>query len=296
MIKRTIYLGSPSYVKSKAGQMVVEKEGSTTASTIPFEDIGVGLLDNAQITLTHDVLRRLEANKAVVISCDEQHMPSALMTSLHGHTLHTKIARAQMESSQVLRKQLWQQTIKQKLMNQALVLNSFDLPSERLYVLKERVLSGDTTNVEGQAAAYYWKTLLGEGFNRDRYGLYPNNMLNYGYSILRSMVARSIVASGLIPSLGLHHRNQYNPYCLADDLMEPFRPFMDYLVICITQESEESFILDKEIKSTLLSIATVDGRWGRSKRPLMVGMSYTAASFVECLSGKKRKISYPEII
>lgn len=298
MIKRTIYLASPSYIKSRSDQMIIESRNlnSTLAASIPFEDIGVVLLDNPQITLTHDVLRQLESNKAILISCDEQHMPSALMTSLHGHTLHSKIARAQIESSQVLKKQLWQQTIKQKIHNQMMVLSTFDLPHERLVVLKERVLSGDSTNVEGQAAAYYWKTLYGEGFIRDRYGDYPNSLLNYGYAILRSMVARAIVASGLIPALGLHHQNQYNPYCLADDIMEPYRPFVDYLVTCIFQSEEASFILTKETKATLLSVATMDGKWGKIKRPLMIGMSYTSASLVECLRGRKRKISYPELI
>jgi CRISPR-associated protein Cas1 len=159
------------------------------------------------------------------------------------------------------------------------------------------VRSGDPDNLEARAAVYYWKSLFGHipGFIRDREGTAPNNLLNYGYAILRAVVARSLVASGLLPTFGIHHHNRYNAYCLADDIMEPYRPYVDHLVYDITEQYGVDVELSKDIKAELLSIPTLDVVIGDKQSPLMVAASQTTASLYKCYNGELRKIAYPEI-
>ena len=296
MIKRTLYLGNPAYIKVKNAQLVIVMKTPVDKEIIrPIEDIGVILLDNNQITITHYAIKALMKNKVALISCDDHHMPASLMLPLEGHTQQSEKYRFQIDASVPLKKKLWKQTVTAKIENQKRVLEKLDKPADRLKVLLGRVQSGDSENIEAQAAAYYWPTLL-EDFIRDRYGEPPNNLLNYGYAIVRSMIARSLVSSGLLPTLGIHHKNKYNAYCLADDIMEPYRPFID--LIChdmFINKGMESF-LSKSSKAQLLSIATVDGQFGLNKRPLMVGMTYTTASLAACFQGEKRKINYPLLI
>jgi len=191
-----------------------------------------------------------------------------------------------------LKKNLWQQTVKAKINNQKELLQSLDIPNKRLEVLQRNVKSGDSTNIEGQAAAYYWPNLF-EDFKRDRYGDPPNHLLNYGYSILRSIIARALLSSGLLPTQGIFHKNKYNAYCLADDIMEPYRPFIDKLVYQIYNPREAQQFISKSEKVVLLKIATENVRFEGITRPLMVGVSTTTKSLVECFKGKRRKVKYP---
>lgn len=293
MIKKSLYFGNPCYLSVKLKQLVVQVKDTDEQRTLPIEDIGVVILDHPQITLTHEVIRSLSGNNAILVSCNESHMPETYVQPLAGNTLMTKVFNAQVESSLPLKKQLWQQTVQAKIHNQAEVLKKLGKNAKRLEVLERNVQSGDSENAEGQAAAYYWQQLFGTDFFRDSEGEPPNNLLNYGYAILRSIVARSLVGSGLNLSLGIFHSNQYNAHCLTDDIMEPYRPFVDLLAYEIWQNNDLASFLDKETKARLLSIATVDVKMGNGSSPLMVGLVQTTASLAECFLGRKRKIKYP---
>lgn len=311
MIKKTLEFSNPAYLSLSNEQLViklpeVEKAISLPESfkrdsirTIPIEDIGIMILDNKQITVTQGVLEKLLENNCAVITCDNSHMPVGLMLPLCGNTTQSERFRDQINASLPLKKQLWQQTIKQKIENQAVVLNSTRGEIvKNMLVWANDVKSGDPDNYEARAAAYYWKSLFPkiEGFTREREGIPPNNLLNYGYAILRAVVARSLVGSGLLPTLGIHHHNRYNAYCLADDIMEPYRPFVDKLVIEITDTNDNYENLAKELKIKLLSIPVLDVKINGARSPLMIAVGQTTASLYKCFSGEQRKIAYPTII
>lgn len=257
MVKRTLYFGNPAYLSLRLGQLVVRlpspeptiSKDSFEAKTIPVEDIGVVVLDNKQITITQGLLEALLENNCAVLTCDSSRLPVGLMLPLCGHTLQNERFRDQIDASLPLKKQIWQQTIRQKILNQAAVLRySTGQEHNNMLVWAEEVRSGDSANLEARAAAYYWKTVFGDAmFVRGREEAPPNNLLNYGYAILRAVVARSLVCSGLLPTLGVHHHNRYNAYCLADDIMEPYRPYVDRMV-CDMIESDGSMILTPEVK------------------------------------------------
>jgi CRISPR-associated protein Cas1 len=297
MIKQTLYFGNPAYLSLKHQQLQIirKKDKGEVITTRPIEDIGVVILDHAQITITHHAIRALQKNKAAIISCDEQHLPSSLMLPIEGNTLQSKVYRHQLAASLSLTKGLWQQTVVAKIQNQIKVLELYGRSTKRLQVLIKRVGSGDPKNIEGQASAYYWARLL-PGMKRDQDGDPPNNLLNYGYTIIRSMVARSLVASGLHPTVGIFHKNQYNAYCLVDDIMEPYRPFVDVLVMQIIEGNENlELFLNKSDRVQLLNVMSADAIYGKKRSPLMVGMSMTTASLVHCYQGTKRKLKYPLI-
>lgn len=308
MIKRTLYFGNPAYLSFKNSQLVIklpEVENndtlpnsfkSSSVKTIPIEDIGVVVLDNQQITITQGLLAALSENNAVIINCDFKHLPFSMMLPTAAHHAYTEKLRFQLEASVPLKKNLWQQTIIAKINNQAAMLEKLGVNAARLHYLSGIVKSGDKENCEGRAAAYYWKVLFDdeETFKRHRYGESPNNLLNYGYAILRGVVARSLVASGLLTAIGIHHRNKYNPYCLADDIMEPYRPLVDELVLQIAFEEDNLEQLSPLLKRKLLQIPAMDIFIDGQKSPLMVGMKRTTASLMQCFEGESRKLIYPE--
>ena len=266
--------------------------------TRPIEDIGVVVLDHKQITITQGALEALLENNCAVITCDSNHLPVGLLLPLVGNTTQNERFRDQLDASLPLRKQLWQQTMQYKIRNQSAVLaQCSDAETKCMQIWANDVRSGDPDNLEARAAVYYWKSLFGHipGFIREREGVAPNNLLNYGYAILRAVVARSLVASGLLPTLGIHHHNRYNAYCLADDIMEPYRPYVDRLVYDITEQYGVDVELSKDIKAELLSIPTLDVVIGGKRSPLMVAASQTTASLYKCFSGELRKITYPEL-
>lgn len=308
MIKRTLYFGNPAYLSVKHAQLEIrlpEVEKNSTlpdsfkasaVKQVPIEDIGVVVLDNRQITITQGALSALLGNNVAVISCDEHRMPAGLMLPLDGNTTQSERFRHQIEASLPLKKQLWQQTIQAKIANQAAVLlQQRGLECGNMEAWAKQVKSGDSENLEGRAAAFYWQNMFGhiEGFNRDREGIPPNNLLNYGYAILRAVVARSLVASGMLPTLGIHHHNRYNAYCLADDIMEPYRPFVDKLVAEIVDSGADLSTLTTEIKGKLLSIPVLDVTINERRSPLMIAVGMTTASLYKCYSGEIRKIAYP---
>lgn len=312
MIKRTLYFGNPAYLSLSYKQLLVrlpevetnktlhDKFKKEAESQIPIEDIGLIILDNSRITITQSVIAELLDNNVALITCDNSHHPTGLMLNLDGNSLQAKRFIHQIESSAPLKKQLWQQTIKQKINNQGILLEKQKHGNpQMLYNMAKQVRSGDPENHEGRAAAYYWQNIFGEEkkFQRDREGKHPNSWLNYGYAILRAGAARSLVGSGLLPTLGIHHRNQYNSYCLADDIMEPYRPFVDELVCKLLRIFPESTgEITTEIKHALLGIPVIDVEIGGKKSPLMLAFQTTTASLSKCFEGKESKILYPQIL
>jgi len=302
MIKRTLYFGNPAYLSLKNSQLVIklpEVEKTDTlpeifkaesVRTIPIEDIGVMVIDNKQITFTSGLMEALLNNNCAIITCNSRSMPQGLMLPLEKNNTQSERFTAQIDASLPLKKQLWQQTI------QAYVLNTM-----RGEVVKNMlkwagdVKSGDSDNLEGRAAAYYWKNMFPEieDFTRGREGVPPNNLLNYGYAILRAVIARALVGSGLLPTLGIHHHNRYNAYCLADDIMEPYRPFVDKLVLEIIDSKIDITELSKEIKARLLQIPVLDVIINGERSPLMIAAGQTTASLAKCYLGESRKIAYP---
>lgn len=302
MIKRTLYFGNPAYLSLSNQQLVFKTArvdgGSDDMRTIPIEDIGVVVIDNQQITITSGLLASLVDNNVAVITCDSKSMPTGLVLPLECNSVQGERFRNQIDASLPLKKQLWQQTVENKILNQAAVLKYVIGEDQRnMLAWAGSVRSGDSDNLEGRAAAFYWKNVFPEipFFVRDRYEMAPNNLLNYGYAILRAIMARAIVSSGMLPTLGIHHHNRYNAYCLADDIMEPYRPYVDKLVIEIMADVGSCPSLTKEVKTRLLSIPVLDVMIAGQRSPLMVAASLTTSSLYKCFSGESRKILYPEM-
>lgn len=305
MIKRTLYFGNPAYLSLANAQLVISRpsdgdlpldDQSQVVKTIPIEDVGVVILDNRQVTITSCLVSELLNNNVALITCDDKSMPTGLMLPLHTNTLQSERFQDQLEASLPLRKQLWQQTVEAKIRNQAAVLKKVSGADARnMLAWAGSVKSGDSDNMEARAAAFYWKNIFPdlETFTRDRYGPAPNNLLNYGYAILRAVIARSLVATGLLPTLGIHHHNRYNAYCLADDIMEPYRPFVDTIVADVMVDNP-CHQLTREIKAKLLTIPVLDVVIDGHRSPLMIAATATSASLYKCFSGVSRKILYPE--
>ncbi|MBN8702296.1 MAG: type II CRISPR-associated endonuclease Cas1 [Bacteroidetes bacterium] len=313
MIKRTLYFGNPAYLNLRDNQLVVrlpeiekndnlpESFKKEASASIPIEDIGIVVLDNKQITLTQGLLGALLANNTVVTTCDATHHPTGLLMPLSGNTIQNERFRAQLDASEPLKKNLWAQTVEQKIKNQSEHLKLRGIKHEYLIPVYKNIKSGDSDNAEGTAAAYYWKNLSpallhnNAEFRRHREGASPNNYLNYAYALLRATMARSIVGAGLLPTLGIFHRNRYNAYCLADDLMEPYRPLVDKVVCDLLHTQPLNEDIPKEIKIELLKIPAMDVVMEGEKSPLMVATQRTAASLVKCFNGEQRKLIYPEM-
>ncbi len=314
MIKKTLYFGNPAYLSLRQAQLVIKLPEIASNATLseslraqgeitkPIEDIGIVVLDNKQITITQGVIESLLENNCAIITCDSHRMPVGMMLPLCGNSIQSERFRDQIEASLPLKKQLWQQTIKAKIANQAATLSvCTDTEIGCMRKWADEVRSGDADNHEARAASYYWKNLFKgfsglEFFTRGREGIPPNNLLNYGYALLRAVVARALVTSGMLPTLGIHHHNRYNAYCLADDIMEPYRPYVDQLVYDIVRELGVEHIgaLSKEVKFRLLGIPTLEVVVNGKRSPLMVAVSQTTASLYKCYSGELRRIAYPE--
>lgn len=301
MIKRTLYFGNPSYLSLNQQQLLIKQPNEQgemqIRSSVPIEDIGLVILDNQQITISQGAIDFLLQNNVALITCNQTHHPTGLMLNLDGHVLQNMRFREQLEASEPLKKQLWAQTITQKIKNQKAVLDIINKPSNYLEPLHKNVKSGDTDNCEATAAAYYWQTIFNHlpDFTRHRKGIVPNNYLNYGYAILRATMARSIVGAGLLPTLGIFHANKYNAYCLADDLMEPYRPYVDKLVYDYIMNNPLNDDLTKEDKVYLLKIPVIDVEMNGEKSPLINATQRTAYSLAKCFEGSQRKLLYPEL-
>lgn len=306
MIKRTLYFGNPAYLSLSSRQLVIRKSESPKEGaqgenicTRAIEDIGVIVIDHPQITLTSALIAALLDNNVALITCDSHHMPTGLLLPLSGNTIQSERFQAQVSASLPLKKQLWQQTVKQKIANQSTILRQLtSAEAGCMDKWSNDVRSGDVDNLEGRAAAYYWKNLFAQEidhFKRGREEAAPNHLLNYGYAILRAIIARALVSSGLLPTLGIHHHNRYNAYCLADDIMEPYRPYVDAHVLVLLRQKGFQEELTQEDKAYLLQIPTLDVCVEGKRSPLLVAASLTTASVVKCFTGELRKISYPKL-
>lgn len=295
MLKRTLFFTQPSHLSFKNEQLIIYLKEEKQEHSVPVEDIGFMILENPQITFTLRVIEACNANNTAMLFCDQRHHPSAMLQNLDGNNMHSEIVRKQINASKSLKKQLWKQVVISKIRNQGTFLEK-RRKTNKIPVagFTSKVKSGDTTNVEASFARLYWKDLLGEDFVRDRYGSPPNHLLNYGYTILRAAVARAITASGMLPVFGIHHHGKYNAYCLADDLMEPYRPYVDAVVMNIYNENPDSVDVEKDDKTRLLEVLTTDVKMSQVTRPLMVALSLTTASLVACFKEEKRKLELPE--
>ena len=302
MIKRTVCIENACFLKFANEQMIVSYKHikgmeDRPDKTVPVEDLGMLVLEHPQISLTHYLLDRLTSNNVAVVTCNETHHPSGLLMPLEGNTLQSERFKAQIEATEPLKKQLWQQTVKAKIGNQAALLKKREGKWLLLKNLADNVKSGDADNNEAVAAAHYWQHLFPPAWNfyRKRDGAPPNNLLNYGYAIVRAGMARALVGAGLLPTLGIFHRNRYNAYCLADDMMEPYRPFVDMLVRSIIDKTSAVETLTQELKVELLKIPGMDVLLNEESSPLMVAMQRTAASLAKCYTGEQRKLLLPVI-
>ncbi len=297
MIKRTLFFSKPYYLSLKYSQLVIRSKGNGEEQSedvsIPVEDIGYMVLEHPQISFSIKLLEQLCSNNVAVVFCDSKHMPSSMLLPLDGHHIQGEMFRHQLAATAPLKKNLWKQTIEAKIMNQARMLEFQGINPVGLKNIAKNVKSDDSDNREGFAAKLYWQALMGNDFVRDRYGAPPNHFLNYGYILLRSAVARALVGSGLLATLGIHHRNRYNAFCLADDIMEPYRPYVDRIVVGLNRKYPDAGELTTEQKAGLLGLFSEDVVIGKVKRPLMLALSVTTASLARCYSCESRRIVYP---
>ena len=267
MLKRTLVFSNPMILSLKNRQIVIAyKESQDEKITVPIEDVGVVLLENQQINITLPLLNALAENDVQVVICNNKGMPNAMIQSMNSNNLQCENLRNQIDCGEVLKKQLWKQVVEAKIRNQASVLDSIGEDGKILKPFYRNVRSGDVDNREGVAARIYFQNLFGESFVRNRDEPGTNALLNYGYSILRAATCRAIVASGLLPAIGICHHNRSNAYPLADDLMEPFRPFVDGIVYNLIMRGEDD--LTKDVKHELISVLYADTMFKTVKRPL----------------------------
>ena len=295
MVKRTLSFSKPCSLSLKNCQMVIKmKDDPDFIRTVPVEDIGFVLLENQQISITMPLLNALADNNAAVIVCTDKMMPNAMLLNLDSNSVQGERYRDQINASEPLKKNLWKQTVEAKIRNQAALLDKLDKDGSQLKPYWQNVKSGDSDNREGIAAKIYWDALFGDDFMRYRTGGSPNEMLNYGYTVLRAAVARSLMGSGLFPAFGIYHRNRYNAFPLADDIMEPYRPFVDEIVFDLYANGEDE--LNKDVKAEILKLLYVDTVFDKVTRPLDLGLSVTTSSLAKCFSGEQKKIMYPLLV
>lgn len=296
MIKKIIEISRErTSLSIKYGQLIIRQDGKETSS-IPCEDIGVLLVDNQATNYTHSVFTELLAKGAAVVLCDGNHLPSGMLLPIESNTIQTERYAKQINAKEPLKKKLWQQIVRAKIKHQAKLIKDNTQIYKALTALMSQVRSGDPSNIEARASKLFWSAYIqGLEFRRDSEGKPPNNLLNYGYMVMRAAVARAICSAGLLPSVGLHHRNRYNAFCLADDLVEPFRGFVEAKVREIIKSGEDYEELTQAIKARLLEVLYDEVEIAEYRGPLMVGLHRTAASLQRCFAGEQKEIDLPAI-
>ncbi|MFA9290827.1 MAG: type II CRISPR-associated endonuclease Cas1 [Solirubrobacteraceae bacterium] len=292
MLKKSILIESKASITTQNLQLKIKSE--IRESSIPIEDIGYLVIDNPEVYISIGAINQLVENNVAIIFCNPNHLPNGMLLNLNSHHIQQELFKYQINASEPLKKKLWRQTVVEKILNQGILLQKTTNKQNHFTFLSSKVLSGDTSNMEGVAASYYWKRFFELDFKRERFGDYPNNFLNYGYAILRAATARALSGSGLLNTLGIHHKNKYNAFALADDIMEPFRPIVDEKVFELMQKFEEQE-LNTAIKSEILQLLTRTVYFEEEKSPLMVGLQKTASSLQQCFTGEKKKIKYPNL-
>lgn len=296
MIKRTLLFGQPAHLSVHKRQLVAAYPDTGDKKTAPIEDIGVLLLEHPQITISHALIGHLLSNNVAIVTCDRSYLPQGMMLNLNGHTTQQEHFRVQIAATDAQKARFWQQTIAAKIRNQAALLRANGLEVDNMERWAAKVQAGDPDNFEARAAAYYWKKLFTDhlqAFKRGRFEGEPNNLLNYGYTVLRAVVARALVGSGLLPTLGYHHHNKYNAYCLADDVMEPYRPYVDQLVLELVRSQDEYDQLTPDIKRHLLQVPVLDTSIGGKASPLMLAVQETTSSLYKCYARESKVIKFP---
>ncbi len=294
MIKQTLMFTSEATLTFKNQQMVISIKESDDTITRPIEDIGFVIIDNPMVKVSMPLLNALADNNVSVIFCNNKRMPNAMLMSLNANATLQEGYRYQFAATEPMKKNIWKQIIECKIKNQAALLNKLNKRGDVLKPYYMAVKSGDTDNREGLAAKIYWNRLIGDDFKRDRDGPSPNNLLNYGYTLLRASVARALAGSGLFPALGLFHKSRYNPFPLADDVMEPYRPYVDEMVYYIYHIDGETE-LNTATKQRLLRVLFADVGMGRVTRPLEVAISLTTSSLLKIFKGDVKTMSLPSL-
>lgn len=292
MIKRSLLIENKASITTKNTQLLIKTD--TRESSIPIEDIGFMVIDSPEVYLSIPAMNLLIENNSSVIVCGNNHLPNGMLLNLNNHHIQHEIFKEQINASLPLKKQLWQQTVVEKITNQGILLERVTGKKNQFDFLASKVLSGDTTNMEAAAANQYWKDFFENSFKRERFGEYPNNFLNYGYAILRAATARALSGSGLLNTIGIHHKSKYNAFALADDIMEPFRPIVDEKVYEIMYNYNEQE-LNTKIKAELLQVLTRTVYFKEDKSPLMVALQKTSSSLQQCFTGERKKIKYPKL-
>jgi CRISPR-associated protein Cas1 len=297
MLKRSLYFSNPFHLSTRLKQLVISSKETGLETTVPIEDIGFIILDHKEINISTTLVHHLTENNVAVVFCNETHHPHSLTLPLDGHHIQAARFKQQLDAGEPLKKQLWAQTIKAKIKNQQRLFAFLGKETQPFSYYISQIKSGDTSNEEAQASRHYWKYLFDiTHFRRDRFGDCPNNFLNFGYTVLRSAVARALTGSGLLPTLGIHHRNKYNAYQLADDIMEPFRPWVDKAAVNILKNFNGETELTKEIKAELISVIAHDSETERGTSPLMVAIDDASASLAKCFAAEEKQIKYPLLI
>lgn len=291
MIRRSVVVENPARISASRGQIKIDTEGSSGGS-VPAEDLGVLLLESSRTSLTVPTLQTCAKYGTAIITCDERLLPAGIFLPLSGHHAHGRILRAQIESSLPTQKRLWKQIVSAKLANQAKLLESLGLNHVRIARLSREVRSGDPENLEAQGARLYWKELFGRDFRREVGGEGQNAMLNYGYAIVRASLARICVTAGLHPTIGIHHSNQFNAFCLVDDLIEPMRPFVDLVVRELVMDKGSKGV-GREEKVALIEVLQRQTSWRKENFALHSAMPRYVRNFVECLSETRKKLDTP---
>lgn len=299
MIKRTLFFVNPLYLSTQNERLSITEKNTGEITNLPFEDIGYIICDNKQIVFTQSVIQKCSQHNICIIFCDDSHLPNSMLLHLVTNNVQSQLFAKQISAKENFKKVLWQTTINAKINNQASLLKKYEIENATLLKLRDSIKKGDETNREAVASKYYWKNLFPkeniEKFKRDRYGDTPNNFFNYGYAILRAAIAKGLSGSGLLPTLGIHHKNKYNHFCLADDIMEPYRPFVDELVLVWLLQNKNE-LLDIEFKKHILTLLTADVKLNDNIKPLSIAISSTTSSLAKSFNESKCLIQYPELI
>lgn len=293
MIKRIVEIANEAHICHKNRQLIIRQIDREDAQ-VPIDDLGVLVLNDPSITMSQRIMAELAAANVAVILCDKKHLPVATLAPIEGNTLHTKTLHMQVGVKDTTKKRIWKAIVQAKVRAQAEALDSAHIGSGPLMAFAEKVKTGDTTNIEAQVARIYWQRLFGKSFRRDRYGGGPNAMLNYGYTLMRSTVARAVLGAGLHPALGLHHRNQYNSFCLADDLIEPLRPAVDLHVFRLTNKGRNIPEISPESKRALLEVLTFDFKINGQGLPLTAALERYMATIRRVMGEEQKEIKKAE--
>ena len=292
MLKRTLVFSNPMSLSLKNCQLVLAfKDDPDNKMTIPIEDIGVVIIENQQVSITVPLMNALIEGNVQVVVCNDRGMPSAMLQSFESNNLQGENLRNQMNAGEVLKKQLWKQIVEAKIRNQAALLNKVGQEGDILKQYYRNVKSGDSDNREGIAARVYFSELFGESFIRDRTLPGINALLNYGYTVLRAATARALVSSGLLPTIGIFHHNRSNAFPLADDIMEPYRPYVDEIVYALSMQGKME--LTKDVKADLIQVLYADTQFSKVIRPLSVGLTFTSSSLSKCFAKEQTRLSLP---